>query len=102
MSAPGTTGFVLTASPASPRFDACLEALDRAAAAEEEVFYLLDDGIIAAVDPRLTGRLGPRFHLLGCAYAAEQRSLPRVPEVTYGGLKMLGDLIAHTARFEAY
>jgi hypothetical protein len=96
-------GFLLTVGPDHPRFTACLQSLEAATQAGEEVFfYFLDDGITAATDPRIVGKSGPKFHLLGCAYAAEQRHLPRSPEVTYGGLKMLGDLIAHTSRFEAF
>lgn len=103
MSAPRTAGFLLTVGPGEPRFGACLEAARRERDAGTEIyFYALDDGIAALGDPRLAALAGPRFHVLGCAYAAERRRLPRRPEYTYGGLKMLSDLIAHTGDFFSF
>jgi hypothetical protein len=98
-----TAGFLLTVGPGEPRFGACLEAARRARESGTEVyFYALDAGIAALGDPRLAALTGPRFHVLGCAYAAERRGLARCPEYTYGGLKMLSDLIAHTAEFHSF
>lgn len=103
MSSPGTAGFLLTVGPGEPRFAACLEAARRAEQGGMEIFfYALDDGIAALGDPRLAALSGTRFHILGCAYAAERRQLPRLPEYSYGGLKMLSDLIAHTAEFHSF
>jgi len=103
VSVPATAGFLLTVGPEHPRFAACLQAVERARAAGVEVFfYCLDDGVTAVDDPRLARWAAPGFHLLGCAYAAERRHLSRSDHVTYGGLKMLGDLIAHTRTFEAF
>ncbi len=100
---PGTAGFLLTVGPGEPRFSACLEAARRAADDGLEIFfYAIDDGIAALDDSRLAAMSGSRFHVLGCAYAAERRGIPRRPEFTYGGLKMLGDLIAHTAEFHSF
>ena len=103
MSVPATAGFLLTVGPEHPRFAACLQAVERARAAGAEIFfYCLDEGVTAVNDSRLAQLLPPGFHLLGCAYAAERRHLPRSNQVTYGGLKMLGDLIAHTQTFESF
>jgi len=103
VSVPATAGFLLTVGPEHPRFSACLEAVERARAAGAEIFfYCLDEGVTAVGDARLVRLLPSAFHLLGCAYAAERRRLPRASQVTYGGLKMLGDLIAHTETFESF
>ena len=103
MSVPATAGFLLTVGPEHPRFAACLAAVARAQAAGAEIFfYCLDDGVKAIDDARIAKLLPPGFHLLGCAYAAERRHLSRSPKATYGGLKMLGDLIAHTQTFESF
>lgn len=103
MSSPGTAGFLLTVGPGQPRFAACLESARRARENGMEIFfYALDDGVAALGDPRLAALSGPRFHVMGCAYAAERRGLARRPEYSYGGLKMLGDLIAHTAEFHSF
>ncbi len=96
-------GFLLTVGAGDPRFAACLEAVDAARKRGDEVFlYCLDDGVAAAADPRLGDSADPRFHLLGCAYAAERRGLPRAPGAVYGGLKMLGDVIAHADTFHSF
>ena len=103
---PPSTGFLLTVSPDHPRFAACLDAVANARATRAEVYlYCLDDGIAALADPRLaipTQEEASRFHLLGCASAAEKRGLPRSPDATYGGLKMLSDVIAHAGSFQSF
>jgi hypothetical protein len=98
-----TVGFLLTVGSDHPRFAPCLDAVDRALADGAEVFfYCLDEGVTAVDAPRLAAFQPPRFHLLGCAYAAERRHLVRSQRVTWGGLKMLGDLIAHTGTFQSF
>jgi hypothetical protein len=101
---PAPAAFVLTVGPQDAKFAACLAAVARARAEGREIFlYCIDDGIAAIGDPRLDLPGAPAFHLLGCAYAAERRNLPRRPELaTYGGLKMLGDLIAHTGTCHSF
>lgn len=100
---PATAAFVLTVGPDDAKFATCLAAVERARAAGCEIFlYCLDDGVAAIGDPRLAHADAPPFHLFGCAYAAEQRHLERRPEANWGGLKMLGDLIAHTASFASF
>ncbi|MDD2676369.1 MAG: hypothetical protein PHP75_02735 [Methylacidiphilaceae bacterium] len=92
---------LLTVDRRSPLFAAFLKALEERSEQGDEIYlYCLDDGVreIQALLPRV----GPRLRLFGCAYAGLRRSLPRVTEVTYGGLGLLADLILGTSEFMAF
>jgi hypothetical protein len=82
-------------------FTAFLKTIEERSEQGDEIYlYCLDDGVreIEALLPRVS----PRLRLFGCAYAGLRRSLPRVADVTYGGLGLLADLILGTGEFMAF
>lgn len=82
-------------------FAAFLKTMEeRSKQGDDMYLYCLDDGVREI--QTLLPRVGPRLRLFGCAYASLRRSLPRVADVTYGGLGLLADLILGTAEFMAF
>jgi hypothetical protein len=96
-------GALLALPPHHPSFAATLASL-RAELRDGQSLYLycLHDGVLALSNPDLRSLSLSRTCLFACALAAEVRDLPRLPEITYGGLGLLSDLIAGTDRFVAH
>ncbi|QSR84304.1 hypothetical protein [Methylacidimicrobium sp. B4] len=100
-SSPKQLCLLLTVDRRSEQFSQFLQVLEERRARGEQIYlYCLDDGI-REIDS-LHALAGPQLRLFGCAYAAMRRSLPRNPDVTYGGLGLLADLISGTAELLAF
>ncbi|CAB4242683.1 conserved protein of unknown function [Methylacidimicrobium sp. AP8] len=92
---------LLTVDRRSERFASFLQALEERRKQGDLVYlYCLDEGI-REIDSFIP-QAGPQLRLFGCAYAAMRRSLPRNPEVLYGGLGLLADLISGTDELLAF
>jgi predicted peroxiredoxin len=97
-------GLLLSTGPEHPNLDTAL-GLSRAARARgaEVYLYLIDDGVAALDDARVSTLADGGVKLFVCAYGCQKRKRPlRDPErVTYCGLVVLTDILNGTDRFIA-
>jgi predicted peroxiredoxin len=97
-------GLLLSTGPEHPNLDTAL-GLSRAARARgaEVYLYLIDDGVAALDDARVSELADDGVKLFVCAYGCQKRKRPlRDPDrATYCGLVVLTDLLNGTDRFVA-
>lgn len=97
-------GVLLSTGPDHPNLATAVglaeAALDRGA---NLYLYLIDDGVRALDDPRITALPGRGAKLFVCAYGCQKRRIPLSASdtVTYCGLVVLTDLLNGTDRFVA-
>ena len=95
-------GLMVSTAPEHSNLDTAVgigrAALDRGA---EVYLYLIDDGVAAVEDPRVTALADSGAKLFVCAYGCQKRRLPLSDKATNCGLVVLTDLINGTERFLA-
>jgi sulfur relay (sulfurtransferase) complex TusBCD TusD component (DsrE family) len=94
---------LLAAAPDQPGFEHGVK-LARAAVAQGVRVYLycIDDAVSGLGDGPLSDLRTGGVQVYGCAFAAERRGLPLHPDIVYGGLALLSDLMSGTDRFVAF
>ena len=95
-------GLMVSTAPEHSNLDTALgigrAALDRGA---EVYLYLIDDGVAAVEDPRVTALAERGAKLFVCAYGCQKRRLPLSDKATNCGLVVLADIVNATDRFLA-
>jgi sulfur relay (sulfurtransferase) complex TusBCD TusD component (DsrE family) len=97
-------GLLLSTGPEHPNVNTAVGLSQAALARGAEVYlYLIDDGVRALADPRVTALPDAGAKLFACAYGCQKRKLPLrdADRVTYCGLVVLTDLLNGTDRFVA-
>jgi sulfur relay (sulfurtransferase) complex TusBCD TusD component (DsrE family) len=98
-------GVMLSTGPERPtNLDAAVGLAEAALARGAHLYlYLIDDGVRAMDDPRLSALADRGAKLFVCAYGCQKRGVPLrdADRVTYCGLVVLTDLINGTDRFVA-
>lgn len=97
-----TYGWLVLDSGATSRREAVVTEISQRLAAGEICYaYLLDDAVRDASDPVWQNLKAHGLQLSACGYAALKRGLPLGEEVVYGGLVILGDLLARCDGFDS-
>ncbi len=97
-------GLLLSTGPDHTNIDTAVglssAALDRG---DDVYLYLIDDGVTALADPRVSALPARGAKLFVCAYGCQKRRIPldATRDVTYCGLVVLMDLVNATDRFVA-
>jgi sulfur relay (sulfurtransferase) complex TusBCD TusD component (DsrE family) len=95
-------GLMVSTAPEHSNLDTAVgigrAALDRGA---EVYLYLIDDGVAAVEDPRVTALAERGAKLFVCAYGCQKRRQPLSDKATNCGLVVLADIVNATDRFLA-
>jgi sulfur relay (sulfurtransferase) complex TusBCD TusD component (DsrE family) len=97
-------GLLLSTGPDHPNLETALGLSEATLARGAQLYlYLIDDGVRALDDPRLSALCDRGAKVFVCAYGCQKRRLPLAhsDRVTYCGLVVLTDLINGTDRFVA-
>jgi sulfur relay (sulfurtransferase) complex TusBCD TusD component (DsrE family) len=97
-------GLLLSTGPDHPNLETALGLSEATLARGAQLYlYLIDDGVRALDDPRLSALPDRGAKLFVCAYGCQKRGLPlaHADRATYCGLVVLTDLINGTDRFVA-
>jgi sulfur relay (sulfurtransferase) complex TusBCD TusD component (DsrE family) len=93
-------GVLLSTAPGTPDFRRGLDAAEAGVNAGERVFiYVIDDAVFGLADARLQSLRSRGAVLYACAYGAQRRGIPVNDLAVFGGLGLLGDLLAGTDEF---
>ena len=94
---------LLSAAPHDPAFAHGLGLARAALAAGMDVYlYCIDEAVAGVEEPSLQALSAGGAKLFACAESAQRRRLPTAGHAAYGGLTVLGELIAETERFVAF
>jgi sulfur relay (sulfurtransferase) complex TusBCD TusD component (DsrE family) len=94
-------GMLLAAPPGDPALEHGLKLAEAACARGLEVYIYFIDEAVRALDHseiEIEALRAGGARVYGCAYAAERRHLEWRRDVVYGGLALLGELMANTDR----
>lgn len=93
-------GVLLSTAPSTPGFRCGLDAAEQGVDGGARVFiYCLDDAVSGLADDRLQSLRGRGAVVYACAYGAQRRGIPMNNLAVFGGLGLLGDLLAATDEF---
>ena len=96
-------GILLSTSPGSPSFEHGVKLAQAALTRGVRVYlYCIDDAVSGLETGPMQDLRTGGVQVYGCAYAAERRGLPWQPDMVYGGLALLSDLMAGTDRFLSF
>lgn len=97
------TGILLSTAPGTGAFSAGVAAAAAALARGARTFvYCIHDAVTGIDDPNLQSLREQGLVLHACAFAAQRRRLPLTDRATFGGLGVLGDIIAGTDDFQHF
>lgn len=93
-------GVLLSTSPGTPGFRRGLDAAAAGLETGARVFiYCIDDAVSGLTNERLQSLRERGAVLYACAYGAQRRGIPVNELAVFGGLGLLGDLLAGTDEF---
>lgn len=96
-------GILLATGLAEASFHQAIHLARSAQIAGIQVYlYLLDDAIGASASPELQSLADCGVKISGCAYAAKRRSIKLHPEISFGGLGLLNEIIARCDCFVGF
>jgi hypothetical protein len=96
-------GLLISVPPDHANFHHGIALAEIALAREVNVYlYLIDDAVAAVDNPRVKSLQSGGLKLYACAYGAQRRSQTLTDHAIFGGLTIVGDLIAATDRFLAF
>lgn len=100
---PHKVGILLSSPPDSSPFREGVQFAAQALAQGQRVFlYCIHDAVTGISDPALQTLHGKGLVLHACAFAAQRRGLPINDLACFGGLGILGDLLAGTDEFQHF
>ena len=97
-------GLLLSTPPDHPNLPVLLGLARAAREKGDDVYlYLIDEGVAALEDPRISALPDKGVKLFACAYGAHKHGLPTDhPAATYCGLVVLTDLMTGCDRFLSF
>lgn len=93
-------GVLLSTLPGTSGFRRGLDAAESGLKAGSKVFiYCIDDAVSGLTEQRLQSLRDQGVVVYACAYGAQLRGVPVNDQAVFGGLGLLGDLLAATDEF---
>jgi hypothetical protein len=93
-------GVLLSTAPGTPGFQRGLDAATKGMDNGARVFiYCIDDAVSGLEDDQLQSLRSRGAVVYACAYGAQRRGIAVGDQAVFGGLGLLGDLLAGTDEF---
>ena len=96
-------GILVSTAPGHANFDRALRLADAGLNAGADVYlYCIDEAVAGLANRELQSLRDRGLKLFACAHAAHRRDIPVDDRAVFGGLSIVGELIAATDRFVAF